>query len=175
MKLIINNHCPKRGFITDIFALFVFILATMFIYGCFNAPKKSSYHKQNHTSYPPDYPFESGVPLEHHPRVVVADDLYEAEPLEGGILHKGPKLVYHQKPEYPRLPLEAGIQGFVILDILLDESGSVTDVSVFKSDVSPVMEKSALESAKSFKFEPAERDGKGVGCKIKIPVHFWLY
>ena len=155
--------------------IFISIITTIGMYGCFDAANKPAYHKQKHSSYPEGYPFESGVPLDHKPRITITDDLYEAESLDGGILHKMPKLTQYEEPKYPKLPLEAGIQGIVVLDVLLDEGGNVMITSVFESEVSQVMEKAALESANSFKFKPAERAGKGIACKIKIPVHFWLY
>jgi TonB family protein len=175
VKQLAEINLPKYRRITVNIALVIFVLLFVSNIACFNASKKTSYQKHKYTGYPPDYPFEYGVPLEHKPRVVVTDDLYEAESLNGGIIDKNPVLIRYKAPDYPKLPLEAGIQGLVVLDLLLDENGNVPEASVYKSDVSLVMEKAALESIKSFKFKPAERSGKKIGCKIKVPIYFWLY
>jgi TonB family protein len=75
-------------------------------------------------------------------------------------------------PVYPPKALEAGIEGEVILGVIIDKKGNVTHTKVFKGN--PILASSALETVKQWKFEPYMKLGKREFIIIKVTVTFSL-
>jgi TonB family protein len=55
-----------------------------------------------------------------------------------------------------------GAQGEVRLDVLVAEDGSVKQVLVRRSSGSQVLDRSAIEAVRKWRFEPATVDGQAV-------------
>ncbi|MCK4350977.1 MAG: energy transducer TonB [Candidatus Krumholzibacteria bacterium] len=85
-----------------------------------------------------------------------------------------PALVKFANPFYPELARQAGIEGTVLLSVLVGKEGSVLEVSVLKSDVPSSMEKAAILAARKFKFTPARQNTVPVQARISVPVVFTL-
>jgi TonB family protein len=68
-----------------------------------------------------------------------------------------------------------GIEGTVLLNVLVDEEGKVEDVSIIQSDVTGAMEKAAVEAAKGFFFKPAKQRTVPVKAHIAVPIRFKLH
>ena len=64
-----------------------------------------------------------------------------------------------------------GETGMVAVVVIIDDKGSVVDVSVSKSS-NPDFEKPSIEAIKKWKFKPAEVGGQAVKAKVTIPVRF---
>jgi TonB family protein len=78
-------------------------------------------------------------------------------------------------PEYPEAARKAGIEGEVMLEVTVDRSGKVADVSVERGVPDHrELDKSAEEAIRQWRFEPATRDGEPFKTSIKIPVKFSL-
>ena len=77
-------------------------------------------------------------------------------------------------PTYPELAKQAGIEGTVLLSVLVGTDGAVLDVSVLWSDITPAMEKAAIAAARLFEFSPATQNTRPVKARISIPVVFKL-
>ena len=88
---------------------------------------------------------------------------------------EAPVLLRAQNPQYPDLARQAGIEGTVLLDVLVDEEGKVLEVSVIQSDVTSAMEKSAEEAAKHFLFKPAKQRTVPVRAHVAVPIRFKLH
>lgn len=86
-----------------------------------------------------------------------------------------PELVKAVAPVYPELMRQAGIEGTVNLLVLVAEDGSVLEVSVLWSDVTPVMERAAVMAAKQFLFRPAKQGSFTVKARMMVPVVFSLH
>ncbi|MFA6234731.1 MAG: energy transducer TonB [Bacteroidota bacterium] len=84
----------------------------------------------------------------------------------------GMKSLY-KEIEYPEAAKEAGIQGMVILRVLIGESGSIDDVAVEKSD-SDLLSDSAMKAVREIRFKPGLIGGKAVKTKVMIPVKYKL-
>ena len=82
---------------------------------------------------------------------------------------------YLQKTtKYPDMEFDAGIQGKVYIEFVVDKDGSVEDVKV-RRGVSPGLDKEALRAVKSMpKWSPGKMNGKAVKCRFTIPVDFKL-
>ena len=86
-----------------------------------------------------------------------------------------PVLIKFINPKYPDLARQAGIEGTVLLNVLVGDDGKVLQVSVIQSDVTPAMEKAASEAAKQFLFKPAKQRTVAVKARVAIPIRFKLH
>jgi protein TonB len=85
-----------------------------------------------------------------------------------------PALVRYVNPVYPELARQAGMEGAILLSVLIGADGAVIEVKVVQSDVTPAMEKAAIEAARLFGFRPATQNTKPVKARISIPIVFRL-
>jgi protein TonB len=78
------------------------------------------------------------------------------------------------KPAYPLLAYKMKIQGKVILIVDVAESGSVNKVTVAESSGNELLDRSALDTVKGWKFTPARKNGVIVSQVIRVPITFSL-
>jgi protein TonB len=76
-------------------------------------------------------------------------------------------------PYYPELAQKAGIEGNVFVLVHVDTAGMPTKVEIYKSD-NEVLNQSALEAAKQWRFSPAKVDGHPVEVIVTIPIRYRL-
>ena len=58
-------------------------------------------------------------------------------------------------PEYPRAAVRAGVaEGIVVARVTVDEDGSVSDVTIVRSEPSRVFDKVVIETIKGWKYQP---------------------
>ncbi|HMN04474.1 MAG TPA: energy transducer TonB [Flavobacteriales bacterium] len=75
---------------------------------------------------------------------------------------------------YPDMEFDAGIQGKVYVEFVVESNGSVSNVRVARG-VSPGLDKEALRAVKSMpKWSPGKMNGKPVKVRFTIPVDFKL-
>jgi protein TonB len=86
-----------------------------------------------------------------------------------------PMLIKSVSPRYPDLARQAGIEGTVLIEVLVNEEGKIDQARVIQSDVTPAMEKAALEAAKKFLFKPAKQRTVPVPARMAIPIRFKLH
>ena len=80
----------------------------------------------------------------------------------GGLVSK-PKLIKRVAPDYPEKAKKQGIEGTVILEIIIDENGNVTDARILRSPGKHFgFNDAALKAIKQWKYEPALMDGNPV-------------
>ena len=77
-------------------------------------------------------------------------------------------------PHYPRLARKRGYEGTVVLEVLVDPSGRVKDLQVFKSGGYAILDKAAVASVKAWLFEPGMKGDEKVEMWVKIPIRFQL-
>ena len=76
--------------------------------------------------------------------------------------------------KYPVECEKQGIQGRVVLLIVIDKDGSVTDIKVAKS-VHPLLDAEAVRVASSMpRWQPATKDGQPVRIRYSLPITFSL-
>lgn len=81
-----------------------------------------------------------------------------------------PKAVHVTRPVYPPKALEQGIEGTVLLDVLIDDSGRPVRVKVTKSI--PELDRAAMECVGEWRFSPAQKGGRAVRSTATVPVAF---
>ena len=75
---------------------------------------------------------------------------------------------------YPQIAKENGIQGRVILQFVVDETGKVSDPKVLRS-VDPSLDAEAIRIVKAMpRWTPGMQDGKAVAVRYTLPVNFSL-
>jgi protein TonB len=84
-----------------------------------------------------------------------------------------PKLVSTPKPEYPPLARKLGVQGVVVLSVLVDEQGRVEDVQLLEGISQNVgINEAALQVARGARFTPATRNGTRVKMWTRLRIPF---
>ena len=84
-----------------------------------------------------------------------------------------PKLVSTPKPEYPPLARKLGVQGVVVLSVLVDEQGHVEDVQLLEGISQNVgINEAALQVARGARFTPATRNGTRVKMWTRLRIPF---
>ncbi|MDH4468086.1 MAG: TonB family protein [Bacteriovoracaceae bacterium] len=84
-----------------------------------------------------------------------------------------PQLIAEFRAPYPKEAKDKGIEGNVILEILIDQTGSVRSAKLISGPGFGLNEV-ALESIKKFKFRPAKIENNFVAVKIRYSIKFVL-
>jgi len=97
----------------------------------------------------------------------------EDEPIvEFYALSEKPEVVHRVEPAYPDLARKAGIEGMVVVKVLIGTKGDVEKVEIVKSH--PMLDDSAMDAAKQFKFKPGKQRDRFVKVWMTIPFTFRL-
>jgi len=80
------------------------------------------------------------------------------------------EIVARQSAKYPLAARRDGIQGEVMVEVLVSETGDVEKTEVLSGD--PILADAAVQAAKMFKFKPFFRNGKPVKVWTKMPFDF---
>ena len=75
--------------------------------------------------------------------------------------------------EYPMLARQAGLEGMVVIIVLIDETGKPVRTRVAKS-VNDVLDKAAEEAVMKQRFKPGRQRNRAVRVEMAIPVRFQL-
>ncbi len=82
--------------------------------------------------------------------------------------------IYKPEPAYSEEARKAKYQGVVVLWIVVDTQGSVTDVRVVKP-LGLGLDEKAVEAVHTWKFKPATRNGAPVPVRVMVEVSFRLF
>ena len=85
---------------------------------------------------------------------------------------KAPVKIADVAPTYPMIARSARVQGVVILEAVLDASGSVESVRVLRSI--PLLDQAALDAVRQWRFTPALLNGEPVPVVMTVTVNFTL-
>jgi TonB family protein len=97
----------------------------------------------------------------------------------GGVFRVGggvsaPKALYAPDPEYSEEARKAKYQGTCVLWLVVGPDGRPRDIKIARS-LGLGLDEKAIEAVKTWKFEPAMKDGKPVAVQINVEVSFRLY
>lgn len=96
--------------------------------------------------------------------VVMTDDLVDVPP----------KPVSTGSFKYPPSAKKQGIEGYVVLSVLVDIDGTVEKLQVLESSPSGIFDNAALQGVRSWHFEPAKYQGEAVKVWAKQKIRFDL-
>lgn len=94
-------------------------------------------------------------------------------PADDFLISQMPKLKSEVRIPYPVEAKKAGIEGPVVMDLLIDDQGKVRQVELIKGPGFGLNE-AALAALKSFEFTPARIADKNVAVKIRYTYRFVL-
>ena len=80
----------------------------------------------------------------------------------------------HKHVVYPEIARKAGIEGRVIVNVLINESGQVDSVKILKSLGHNGCDQAAINAVKAVQWRPAQYKGKPVSVWVGMPVIFRL-
>lgn len=86
---------------------------------------------------------------------------------------QGPRLLRQARPEYPHDAFTRKIEGVVVVEILIDDTGRVARTRIVQSV--PVLDAAALDAVRQWIFLPAVRHGRPVPTVAIAPVRFTIY
>lgn len=104
----------------------------------------------------------AGALLVALPKSVLAQDAQVVTP---------PLVEHHHEAIYPAAQLAARTDAEVVLIVTVDAEGHVSDVTVAKS-AGAAFDDAATTAMRKWTFTPAQRAGKAVSAKIRVPFHF---
>lgn len=77
-------------------------------------------------------------------------------------------------PRYPSAARRRGIEGTVVLEVLVSTAGLPARVAIARSSGSELLDGAALEAVERWRFRPARRGGAPVEGKVLVPITFRL-
>lgn len=80
----------------------------------------------------------------------------------------------NRKPIYPAYARRRGIEGRVVLDVIVAANGKAKDVSVAQSSRYEVLDEAAVKAVREWRFHPARENGRTIESRLKVPVTFRL-
>ena len=87
---------------------------------------------------------------------------------------QAPRVLYQPDPDYSEEARRAGTSGVVLLSLVAGTDGAPRDIKV----VIPLgdgLDEKAINAVKTWKFDPATKNGKPVAVQLMIEVQFRLY
>ena len=102
----------------------------------------------------------------------------EPEPEIFVVVEQMPELIgglgeIQKKIKYPEIARKAGVEGRVIIQFVVDESGSVSEPAVVRG-IGAGCDEEALRVVRQAKFKPGKQRGKSVKVKMSLPITFKL-
>lgn len=97
----------------------------------------------------------------------------EVQPLPTYQVTTLPRIRSQPQPNYPPALRTAGIEGDVILELLIDAEGNTVEATIVESS-NPDFNAAALEAGRAVKFAPARQGDQAVAVKIRFPIRFRL-
>ena len=110
------------------------------------------------------------VPLDLPPPPTAESEavlIEEEEILEVWKVEQKPRLIRRALPVYPQFALRAGLQGSVMLKVLLGRHGKAEQIQVLKGE--EIFRASAKEAVSKFLFEPARQSDRPVKVWARDP------
>ncbi|MGE3975942.1 MAG: energy transducer TonB [Bdellovibrionales bacterium] len=132
--------------------------------------------KKSHTDSTSDIALKAGNTVAKTPdleKLNPEDETALPIPTDEFLVSDMPKLKSEVRIPYPTEAKQAGIQGPVVLNLLIDATGSVREVQLVQGPGYGLNE-AALEALKQFKFEPAKVQNNPVAVRIRYTYRFVL-
>ena len=85
-----------------------------------------------------------------------------------------PRSTYAPDPEYSPAAQAAKYQGTIVMSLIVDASGETKDLQI-QTPLGLGLDERAVAAISTWKFDPAQKDGKPVAVAINVEVSFHLY
>lgn len=102
-------------------------------------------------------------------------DMVSTRPMHSDVPYSEDYVILRMvRPVYPAEELEHGIEGEVLLEVLVDEYGRVENAWVLSVIGPKSFEESSLKAVREFLFQPPLRGGKPLPMSIRFQINFKL-
>lgn len=85
-----------------------------------------------------------------------------------------PEPIKRVQPDYPQMAVKAGVEGRVILNIVVDERGDVLEATVVTASPPGIFEDAAIAAMMQWKFKPAKQRDLAIKVRLAYPIVFSL-
>jgi len=124
-------------------------------------------------------PVVDNVPVEEE--AVAQEVVQQAAPVAPAVVEEkieqpkfGVAYLNNPAPTYPRVSRMAGQEGRVLLKVLVSEEGLANTVNIEKSSGSSLLDQSALDAVKRWRFIPARKGNLALSAFVFVPINFSL-
>lgn len=87
---------------------------------------------------------------------------------------EAPVLIKMVKPKYPEIARKAGVEGKVVMQIVVDEKGNVIEAVPVLAQPPGIFEDAAVEAIMQWKFKPARQRDKAIKVRMGQMMEFTL-
>jgi protein TonB len=91
-------------------------------------------------------------------------------PLRVGGNIKPPRMISSVLPAYPSIARQAGVEGNVVIDTVVDKTGDVASMKVVSGP--PMLRQPALDALRQWKYEPSRLNGQPVAVEMIVTIQF---
>jgi periplasmic protein TonB len=116
--------------------------------------------------HPPDGVFGSSLST----LTVPPPAILKPVPVGGNV--REPRRITYVPPVYPAIARTAKVEGLVILEAVIDETGGVRNVRVLRSI--PLLDRAAIEAVSRWRYLPTQLNGVAVPVIMTVSVSFYL-
>ncbi len=74
-------------------------------------------------------------------------------------------------PDYPDKLKRDGVSGMVVVNVVIEVDGKVSEVEV-RNSTNAEFEAPAVEAVKNWRFKPAKKGGSAIRSKVALPLKF---
>lgn len=114
---------------------------------------------------PPPPPREERVEVSEEPEIfIVVEEMPE---MIGGTAR------LMELVRYPELARQAGLEGLVVVQVIVEPDGSVSNPNVIRS-AGELLDRAAVDAVRQLRFKPGRQRGQAVRVSYAVPVRFRL-
>ena len=78
---------------------------------------------------------------------------------------------YFPRPKPSLANMPSGTKGDVILDVVIDETGKISDLKLVKG-IEPTVDETVIATVRQWTFDPASRDGQPIASERELHFHY---
>lgn len=93
-----------------------------------------------------------------------------AGPVRVGGNIRPPKIISSTLPDYPSIARNAGVEGAVVIEVVIDKAGKVTDAHAISGP--QMLRKPALDAVRGWKYKPSLLDGEPISVEMLVTIQF---
>ncbi|MFI5279593.1 MAG: energy transducer TonB [Gemmatimonadales bacterium] len=94
-------------------------------------------------------------------------------PLESRVVDEPPEMLSHPEPRYPEILRQAGIEGNVLVEAVIDTTGRVEAGSLrIISAAHPLFASEAEQVVLASRYRPGRTSGRAVRVRVRVPISF---
>ncbi|MFI5206528.1 MAG: energy transducer TonB [Gemmatimonadales bacterium] len=96
-------------------------------------------------------------------------------PLESRVVDEPPEMISHPEPRYPEVLRQAGIEGSVVVEAVLDTTGRAEAGSLkIVGDTHPLFAAEAERVVLASRYRPGRMAGHAVRVRVRVPISFGI-